>query len=353
MLYPLKFEPVYKNYIWGGRNLSRYRKALPDGAVAESWDLSCHPDGISVVSEGSLKGITLPELLKIYKSKLLGSDFPESYSDSFPLLVKLIDANDKLSVQVHPDDEYAMVFEDANLGKNEMWYVIDAKPGAKLVCGLKPGTTKESFSEAIRNGNIDDYLSYLEVKPGDIVNIPAGVVHAIGEGILIAEIQQNSNTTYRVYDYDRVDKSGNKRPLHIAQALDVINFSACGTRNKRSPLSVKVNDEFSKSYVVANRFFAAEIYDLNGKAFEEADGSKFFIYTFLEGHGEINYNNGNTCVNAGDTVLIPASLGSYILKGSLKCLKSYIPNLHVDVVLKLKTAGFSKESIYDIVAAGV
>lgn len=353
MLYPLKFKPVYKDYIWGGRNFSKFERVLPTGIIAESWDLSSHPAGISIASEGELKGISLPELLKIYKSKLIGTNFPESNISDFPLLVKLIDANDNLSIQVHPDDEYAVVFEDGGLGKNEMWYIIDAKPGSKLVYGLKPGITKEIFSDAIYNGDIENCLRYIEVAPGDIINIPAGVVHAIGEGILIAEIQQNSNTTYRVYDYNRVDHNGNKRPLHIEQALDVINFSISGKKTKSTGLKVMISEDCYKTYVIANRFFAAEIYELNGKVLEETNDTKFFIYIILEGEGEIKHQAGITNMKAGDTILIPATLGSYILEGSFKALKAYIPNLQQDVVSKLKTAGFSKESIYEMLANNV
>jgi mannose-6-phosphate isomerase len=353
MLYPLKFIPVYKDYIWGGRNFSKFERSLPEGVIAESWDLSCHPAGVSIVSEGELKGISLPELLKIYKSKLMGTNFPESGTENFPLLVKLIDANDNLSVQVHPDDEYAVVFEDGSLGKNEMWYIIDAKPGSKLVYGLNPGITKENFSNAIHNGDIKNCLRYIDVAPGDIINIPAGIVHAIGEGILIAEIQQNSNTTYRVYDYNRVDLNGNQRPLHIEQALDVINFSINGRKAKSTGLKVMINETCCKTYVVANRFFAAEIYEVNGEVVEETNDTKFFIYTIVEGEGEIKYSTGVTNIKAGDTVLIPATLGSYILQGNFKALKSYIPSLQEDVVSKLKAAGFSKESIYQILATNV
>lgn len=353
MLYPLKFEPVYKNYIWGGSNFVKYGRELPDGITAESWDLSCHPDGLSIVSNGELKGLSLPELLKVYKTKLLGINFPESFITNFPLLVKLIDANQKLSIQVHPDDEYAVVYEDGGLGKNEMWYVLSAKPGAKLVYGLNKGVTKETLANAINNGTVEDCLRYLEVVSGDIVNIPSGVVHAIGEGIMIAEIQQNSNTTYRVYDYDRVDANGNKRPLHVKQALDVINFSASGTKSKSTGLKVVVNHHFYKTYAVANRFFAAEIYAASGKVIEQTDGTKFLIYIFTEGEAEIIYEDGVTLVKAGETVLIPAYLGSYILSGNFKALKAYIPNLQQDVVQSLKLAGFDRDSIYSIICANV
>ncbi|MCX8130522.1 MAG: mannose-6-phosphate isomerase, class I [Clostridia bacterium] len=349
MLYPLKFKPVYKSYIWGGRSLEKYGRELPGGEIAESWDLSCHPDGVSIVSNGSFEGIPFPELLKVYGSKLIGTNFPQTYIDKFPLLVKLIDANEKLSVQVHPDDEYAIVYEDGGLGKNEMWYVLSARPGARIVYGVVPGTTKEQFTAAIRKNNIESCLRYMEVSQGDVINIPAGVVHAIGEGILIAEIQQNSNTTYRVFDYNR-ELSAGKRPLHTEQALEVINFESSGKKEKSRGLRIRIDGQSYKDYVVANRYFAAELYDINGRVLEKSDGSKFYIYIFTEGEGEISYSDGKTTFKAGETVFIPALLGNYIIKGRFKALKAYIPDLQNDVVCNLKAAGYSKDSIYNIIA---
>lgn len=345
MLYPLKFKPVYKDYIWGGRNLEKLGKKLPEGIVAESWEISCHPDGISVVENGELEGMALPDLIGKYGREIVGTDLPEKDLAKFPLLVKIIDANDKLSVQVHPEDSYAQVNENGELGKNEMWYIISAQPGARLIYDVIPGTTKESFEQAVKDNNINSCLKTIEVLPGDVLNIPAGLVHAIGEGIVLAEIQQNSNTTYRVYDYDRVDKNGAKRPLHLEKALDVIDFNASGRKEKYDGIEIKQNGNSSKKYMVANRYFAVELYDVDGNVSENADGSKFYLYVLTEGEGEIEYNSGCLKVKGGESILIPASLGSYTLAGKFKALKSYVPNLQKDIIDTLKKAGYTKTEI--------
>lgn len=292
MLYPLKFIPVYKDYIWGGRNLEKLGKALPEGIVAESWEVSCHPDGESVISNGKYRGIPLSLYINKFQYEVMGTDIGWKPGDRFPLLVKLIDATDRLSVQVHPDDNYAAAYEKDKSGKTEMWYIISAKPGAKLVYGLLPGTTREMFKKALENGYAEKHLNYIDVSEGDVINIPAGVIHAIGEGILIAEVQQNSNNTYRVYDYDRVDKDRNKRPLHIQKALDVIDFSSVKAEQGQS----SANDIPSASMdgctitrLVKNEYFSVELYDIHGEVEEIADGSKFFIYLFIEGSGSIHY----------------------------------------------------------------
>ena len=222
MYYPIKFKPVYKDYIWGGRYFEKFDRELPKGILAESWELSSHKNGVSIVSNGDLEGKTLSEIIKADAKNILGTKFPIN-CDKMPLLIKFIDANDSLSVQVHPDDNYAAVYE-GGLGKNEIWYIMDARPGAKLVEGLKAGVTKEIFAKAIKENRIKECLLEVEVKQGDVVNIPAGLVHAIGAGLVIAEIQQTSDITYRVFDYNRVNSKGVGRLLHLKKALDVINF---------------------------------------------------------------------------------------------------------------------------------
>lgn len=350
MLYPLKFKPLYKDYIWGGRNLEKLGKVLPEGIVAESWEISCHPDGVSVVDNGDFEGMTLPDLIKKYGKQLVGNSLPEKDIEKFPLLIKLIDANDKLSVQVHPEDEYAQTHENGELGKNEMWYVISAKPGAKLVYDVNPDTTKASFSQAVKDGKIESCLKFVEVFAGDVLNIPAGLVHAIGEGIVLAEVQQNSNTTYRVYDYERVDKSGNKRPLHIDKALEVIDFNSADRKEKYTGLEVKLNSSSLKNYKVANKYFSVELYDIQGKIEEIADGSRFYIFIFTEGEGEIICQTMKVKIKAGESVLIPASMGVYTLQGNFKALKAYVPDLQQNVINPLKAAGFSEEDIITNVA---
>ena len=350
MLYPLKFRPLYKNYIWGGRNLKRFGKKLPEGKTAESWEVSCHPDGVSVVSNGIYSGTALPELIGEFGRELVGNELPQGEVEKFPLLVKLIDANEKLSVQVHPDDGYAALYEKGELGKNEAWYVLDAKQGARLVYDVLPGVTAESFERAVSENRIESCLKYVQVYPGDVLNIPAGLVHAIGEGILIAEIQQNSNTTYRVYDYDRVDAKGNKRPLHIDKALDVIDFNSSGRREKTEGLECALNARVSRRFLIANRYFSLELYRVYGHIDEYANGSRFSIYVFIDGEGEIQFRGGAVKFSKGESVLIPAALGEYRVSGKFKALRSYVPDIEKDVTEFLLDYGYTRDEIYRKIA---
>lgn len=345
MLYPLKFNPVFKDYIWGGRNLEKFGKRLPAGKVAESWEISCHPNGESVVCNGEFAGVSLPDLVKKYGRELIGTALPDKDAVKFPLLVKLIDANDKLSVQVHPDDDYALSHENGELGKNEMWHILSAKPGAKLIYGVRPGTTQESFAQAVKENRIEDCLNSVEVAPGDTFNIPAGLVHAIGEGIVLAEIQQNSDTTYRVFDYNRVDKDGRPRPLHIEKAQEVINFEGTGRPEKAAGLAVKIDAHSLKKYLIANPYFAVELLEIKGSVLENADGGKFHIYLVTEGEGIIKYEGGAIRITRGESLFIPASMGFYSLEGSFKVLKTYVPDFELDILVPLKKAGYREEEI--------
>ena len=218
---PFVLKAPCKDYLWGGNRLREFGKESDADKIAESWELSCHPDGESVIASGDYAGMTLPAFLAAH---------PEAAGEScrdferFPVLIKLIDAHDNLSVQVHPDDAYALAHE-GEYGKTEMWYIVDAEPGAELLYGFARDVTKEEFRRAIEENTLLDLVRHVPVRPGDVFFIPAGTLHAIGKGILIAEIQQNSNTTYRVYDYGRVGKDGKPRELHIAKALDVTRLT--------------------------------------------------------------------------------------------------------------------------------
>lgn len=341
MLYPLKFKPLYKDYIWGGRNLEKLGKALPaEGIVAESWEVSCHKNGSSVIANGEYEGIHLPDLLCRLGRKLMGTSLQQKDVDKFPLLVKFIDAENNLSVQVHPDDAYAYEKENGEYGKTEMWYIISAKPGSKLVYDVVPGTNRKIFANAILENNVESCLKTVEVSAGDIINIPAGLVHAIGKGIILAEIQQNSDTTYRVYDYGRIG-----RPLHIEKALDVIDFNATGRREKYTGLEIDLGNGSSKSIVIANTYFCTEVYNIVGEIQELSDGSKFFIYTFVSGNGTITWDGGTIAVTAGESVLIPAAMGLYTFTGNFKALKAYVPDLEADVFQPLKNSGKTMNEI--------
>mgnify|MGYP000884321584 FL=1 len=346
LLYPLKFHPVYKDYLWGGRNLSRFGKQLPEGKVAESWELACHADGMSVVKNGIFEGRTLKSLMDEFGSEITG-DLSGNSTD-FPLLIKLIDANDKLSVQVHPDDEFARQHEGDN-GKNEMWYILDAKPCARLIYGLKPGVTRTEFEMAVRENRVEECLNYINVKAGDFINIPAGLIHAIGDGIVLAEIQQNSNVTYRVYDYNRKDARGNFRPLHIEKAMQVIDFD---TRVKYpyEGLEYENSDKASLKILVANKYFCVELYKISGSIKQNTGYRKFHAYVCTEGRGKIGYGKENVSLDTGETVLIPPVIGEYFIEGELTLLKTYVPDLDVDIYQKLINIGFSKQEITEKIA---
>lgn len=342
ILYPLKFKPLYKDYIWGGRNLEALGKLLPaTGIVAESWEVSCHKNGSSIIANGEFEGVSLLELLERLGRKLIGNSLPQKDVDKFPLLIKFIDAENNLSVQVHPNDTYANKNENGEYGKNEMWYIISAKPGAKLVYDVIPGTTREIFAAAVSENRVESCLKTVEVFSGDVINIPAGLVHAIGKGIMLAEIQQNSDTTYRVYDYGRVG-----RPLHIEKALEVIDFNSEGRREKYAGLELSLGKGCSKKIVIANHYFCTEVYNIAGKVNENADGSKFFIYMFTSGKGSIIWDGGELAVNTGESVLVPAAMGKYSLSGKFTALKAYMPDLEADILQPLKNSGRSINEIF-------
>lgn len=325
MIYPLKFISIYKNIIWGGRNIEKkFNRHIPEGKVAESWEVCCRKEGISVVSNGTYKGRDLYDLIKTYKEELLGSEVYSSFSDTFPLILKIIDANDKLSVQVHPGDNYQGL-ENGESRKTEMWYIIDAKPNAQIVYGLKEGITKDEFADAVKNKDIKHTLNFVPVKKGDSFFIPGGTVHAILDGILIAEIQQNSNTTYRVYDWDRVDDKGHFRELHINKALNAISFdNGEGRRKPEKPAKVCEYNNYSSKELVKSKYFTVEEIDVKSTYNNATDGTRFFIYMNLEGKGTVSYSGGEEEINPGDTILIPATLGKYELNGNIKALKMYV-----------------------------
>jgi len=311
-MYPIKFENLYYDKIWGGRNLAEFRNNLPLGDIGESWDIACHPNGMSIVANGGLKGKRLDELIKEYDKELLGESFENC---KFPLLVKLINSREKLSVQVHPNDEYANKVENS-LGKTEAWYVIDSKPGAFLIIGTK-GCSKEVFEKAIKEGKIEDYLNKIEVKKGDCFLINSGLVHAICEGVVIAEIQQNSDITYRIYDY------GRPREVHIEKSLEVIDFDLKAINASENKLVVY--DGYQKGVLCTSEFFTIEKYVVNERVQEESDINKFFIFTCVDGNGAITTANGfKVDVFKGDSIMIPAKLGKYVIEGNLTLLKSYI-----------------------------
>lgn len=321
--YPMKFQPVYKDYIWGGRHLERFGRKLPKGIVAESWEISTHPDGVSVIANGEYENMTFPDYLKAFGSIAVGQRATETTGD-FPLLIKWIDAHQKLSVQVHPDDEYAKMREHGQRGKNEMWYILSAEPGAQIIYDVRPGTDRESFAKAVAEGEIARCLQSVEVFAGNVIEIPAGIVHGLGAGILLAEIQQSSNLTYRIYDYDRIDAQGKTRPLHIEKAMDVIDFDM----GKRVPVKRvlhedKVEDGVYRSTLVANQYFIVEKYRVQDRHKDEAREERFYIWMVVEGSGSMSFAGKDLPLYPGETVFIPATMGEYQFQGDMTMLKVY------------------------------
>ncbi|MDB2151525.1 type I phosphomannose isomerase catalytic subunit [Clostridium butyricum] len=316
-MYPIKFENLYYERIWGGKDLEKFRNNVPEGVIGESWDIACHKNGTGKVANGELKGKGFDEVIKEYGNKFLGNSI--SIDEDFPLLIKLITAKDKLSVQVHPNDEYAKKVEN-DLGKTEAWYVVDAEEGASLIVGTKD-CDKETFKKAIEDGNLDKYLNKIPVKKGDFFYVQSGLVHAICEGILIAEIQQSSDTTYRVYDYNR------GREIHVEKALDVIDFSLKGENTQG--ITIK-NDGYDKTYLCLGEYFTIQKYEVNTSVKEVSDEDRFYLFTCVDGEGTIKYNGGEENISMGDSIFIPASLGEYELCGKFTLLKSYVPDVKIE-----------------------
>lgn len=311
-MYPIKFENLYYKKIWGGRDLEDFRNNLPEGNIGESWDVACHENGMSIVLNGEFKGKTLEEIIDKQKEKVIGNKLKGM---KFPLLVKLINSREKLSVQVHPDDEYAKKNENS-LGKTEAWYVVDAKDGAALIVGTKD-CDKETFKKAVENGETERYLNRIPVKKGDYFLINSGLVHAICEGIIIAEIQQNSDITYRIYDYDR------GRELHIDKALDVINFGL--KAEGQDDTFIEKHEGYDKCVLCKGEYFTIEKYIIENEVKSKSDEDEFFILTCTEGKGIIETEDGEKIdILKGDSILIPAYLGKYDVKGNLTVLKTFI-----------------------------
>ncbi len=318
MIYPIKTQPVFKQYLWGGDSLKKkFNKNVPFDTAAESWEISCHNDGLSLVAEGEYEGQTLKEVIFSNKKEMLGREDTEV----FPLLVKILDAKDSLSVQVHPDNDFASKYENGELGKTEMWYIMDAKPGANLVFGIKEGTTPETLKKSIEDGTLEDYLNYVPVKKGDFLHIPSGTIHAIRDGILIAEIQQSSNTTYRVYDYNRVDKDGNKRPLHVEKAVLATNYENNGNIPESFPEKEIPGGKFRT--LTSCEYFTVEKYEISQKYDIEKETDKFEMLLFTDGKGKIIYDGKEYSFVPGDSFFMPAAIDGYTISGECEFLRSF------------------------------
>lgn len=325
-LYPMFFEPVLKDYIWGGRNLEKLGRELPDtGKVAESWEISSHEDGMTVVKNGAYAGKSLPELLRLLGEDLVGTHNQWALErGKFPLLVKLIDAERRLSVQVHPDDRYALKNEGNELGKTEMWVVLSAKPEAAIIYGFAEKTNPEEFRKAISEGVLGPYLNKVFIKAGDHVCVPSGTLHAIMEGALLAEIQQNSNTTYRVYDWNRLGDDGEPRALHIERALDVLDFTQVRL-TLDAPQNIQKGNGWTCERLCQNEYFTTDRYMMEKGARYSGvcDGSTLEIWGVLSGEAQI----AGQQMRAVRFVLLPAAMGAFTIETQQDAvlLRTYVP----------------------------
>lgn len=323
-MYPLKFEPVLKQTLWGGDKIIPFKHLNETLAnVGESWEVSAVEGSESVVANGADKGLTLPEMVRKYKEELVGEANYARFGNKFPLLIKFIDAKQDLSIQVHPGDDLAKKRHNS-FGKNEMWYVVSADKGAKLISGFAEQITPKEYKERVYNGTFADVLQTSDVAAGDVFYVPAGRVHGIGAGAFVAEIQQTSDITYRIFDYNRKDKDGKTRELHTSQAIDAINFA-------------DVQDDFRTNYervqnepveMVASPYFTTSIYDMTEEiACDYSELDSFVILICVEGACRITDNEKNELtVQAGETILLPATTQEVTIvpDGNVKLLETYV-----------------------------
>lgn len=306
-------EPIYKDYIWGGNRLKDYfHRDINIEKVAESWEISTNRDGKSKIRDTDT---TLEQLFedKEHRSEIFGTKTENM--DKFPLLIKFIDANSNLSVQVHPNDKYAKQVEN-DVGKTEMWYIIDCKQGAQIVCGLNDNVKQKDVETVINNGTIKENIKYMDIKPGDSIYIPSGTVHAILENTLICEVQQNSNLTYRVYDWDRVGQDGKPRQLHQKKAIEVIDV------NIKPVINHKENKTVSE--LVSSQYFNSELLQIKDSYEDKSSKKTFFAMNVIKGKGLIKTKEKTYNVELGDSFIIPSNLGEYSIKGEIEILKSYV-----------------------------
>jgi len=312
---PFLLRPAGKDYLWGGTRLkTEYGKDLPQAPLAETWECSTHPDGQSLVAGGEYDGVALKKVLQIHP-EYVGKR--ADLQGQLPILVKLIDAAQDLSVQVHPDDAYAWEHERQN-GKTELWYVLDAAPGAKLVCGFEHDVTAEQLRKAVEEGILQKHLHSVEVHAGDVFFIPPGTVHAIGAGCLVAEIQQSSNVTYRLYDYNRRDKDGNLRPLHMEKALEDLDMRR-GFSDRQPPRLVRYTPGGAREIIGRCRYFQAERLRVSG-TYVLAPQENYRVLLCVRGKGTLCWDGGRLNVAAGDCVFVPANAGETEVMGSAELL---------------------------------
>jgi len=310
--YPLAFYPIFKERIWGGNQLRNFNKDFDQDKIGESWEVSSLPNDTSIIESGQYKGFSLNELIALFPEEILGKDVVLKHGTQFPLLIKFLDAQQDLSIQLHPCDELAQK-RHQSFGKTEMWYVVDAEKDARIIVGFKKDSNQKEYLEYLNNKNLLEILEEIPVKKGDVFMLETGTIHAIGAGIVIAEIQQTSDVTYRIYDWDRVDNDGNSRELHTELALDAINYKVTNSKINYSNHCNVLNTAVQSQYFTTSILFLENELLLNSK-------DKFIILMCIDGTFEIEHDTIVYTYKKGNTILLPAILKNIILKGNATIL---------------------------------
>ncbi|MGH2665116.1 type I phosphomannose isomerase catalytic subunit [Flavobacterium sp.] len=317
-LYPLVFEPILKDRIWGGIKLqSLLNKEIPTQTAGESWEISTVSGDVSVVANGIYAGYSINELISKYPEEILGTKVQRLFGTVFPLLFKFLDAKEDLSIQVHPNDELAKKRHNS-FGKTEMWYVVQADENARIIVGFKEKSSPDEYLSHLENNTLTEILKEIQVEQGDMFLLETGTIHAIGGGVVIAEIQQTSDITYRVYDWDRVDVYGNSRELHIDLALDAINYNTVEAQKKYKKIQNKSNPAVECSY------FTTNFIPLDGNIQFKKEKESFTVLMCTDGEFELIYNDLKLLFKKGKTVLIPAIISEFELKGKASLLEIYL-----------------------------
>jgi mannose-6-phosphate isomerase len=317
-LYPLQFEPILKERIWGGEKLKTVLdKPIASKITGESWELSTVEGDVSIVANGELKGKSLTEIINDSPNELLGTTVHKRFGKQFPLLFKYLDAREDLSIQVHPNDELAKKRHNS-FGKTEMWYIMQADEDARIIVGFKEKSNSNEYLENLKNKTLVSILDDVKVKEGDVFFLETGTVHAIGAGLVVAEIQQTSDITYRLYDFDRVDAQGNTRELHVDLALEAINYNKVDTYRAYDKKTNHSNT------IVDCPYFTTNFIPLEGVEAVTKSGASFTVYMCVDGKFELEYNDIIFKYKKGDTILIPAAMTVFVLNGKASILEIYI-----------------------------
>ena len=341
----LHFAEHFVERIWGGRRLqSAYGKSLPPSVpIGEAWLISDHPSAVSVVDEGPHAGRSIHELMVTDPESVLGSAASPTIHGRFPLLLKLLDSSDYLSVQVHPDDACAQRLGEPDVGKTEMWHVLTSEQGGQLFCGLDPSATPESLAEAMRSGTLESLLPRFAVQQGDSVFVPAGTIHAIGPGLVLAEIQQNSDLTYRLYDWGRVQADGTPRALHVEKSVEATHF---GERHPGKAEPLAIHDAHApRSILAACQYFATERIDLDGAISRLTRHASFHIVLSLTGALTVKCEGSSRDLAPAEAVLVPASVSTYGIRGRGSCLDYYVPEFEQDIAVPLRASGADEATV--------